>query len=26
LHLARTRDGELLVTSRQDGMIRRLVP
>ncbi len=26
LHLARTRDGELLVTSRQDGMIRRLAP
>jgi hypothetical protein len=26
LHLARTRDGELLVTSRQDGMIRMLVP
>jgi len=26
LHLARTRDGELLVTSRQDGFIRMLVP
>jgi hypothetical protein len=26
LHLARTRDGELIVTSRQDGMIRMLVP
>ena len=26
LHLAITRDGELLVTSRQDGMIRMLVP
>ena len=26
LHLARTRDGELLLTSRQDGMIRTLVP
>jgi hypothetical protein len=26
LHLARTRDGELLVTSRQDGFIRALVP
>jgi hypothetical protein len=26
LHLARTREGELLVTSRQDGMIRMLVP
>lgn len=26
LHLSRTRDGELLVTSRQDGMIRMLVP
>ncbi|HET7132998.1 MAG TPA: PQQ-dependent sugar dehydrogenase [Gammaproteobacteria bacterium] len=25
LHLSRTRDGELLVTSRQDGMIRMLV-
>jgi hypothetical protein len=26
LHLAITRDGELLITSRQDGMIRALVP
>jgi len=26
LHLSRTRDGELLLTSRQDGMIRMLVP
>jgi hypothetical protein len=26
LNLSRTRDGELLVTSRQDGMIRMLVP
>jgi hypothetical protein len=26
LHISRTRDGELLVTSRQDGMIRRLIP
>jgi len=26
LHIRRTRDGELLVTSRQDGMIRMLVP
>lgn len=26
LHISRTRDGELLVTSRQDGMIRMLVP
>jgi hypothetical protein len=26
LHIARTRDGELLVTSRQDGYIRMLVP
>ena len=26
LHLALTREGELLVTSRQDGMIRMLVP
>ncbi len=25
LHIARTRDGELLITSRQDGMIRALV-
>jgi hypothetical protein len=25
LHLSRTRDGELYVTSRQDGMIRMLV-
>ena len=24
--IARTRDGELLLTSRQDGMIRMLVP
>ena len=26
LHLSRDRDGELFVTSRQDGMIRRLIP
>ncbi len=26
LHISRTADGELLLTSRQDGMIRRLVP
>ena len=26
LHIARTGDGELLITSRQDGFIRRLVP
>ncbi len=26
LHLSRTRDGELFLTSRQDGMIRMLVP
>jgi hypothetical protein len=26
LHIARTGDGELLLTSRQDGMIRMLVP
>ena len=26
LHLGRTRDGELLITSRQDGTIRMLVP
>lgn len=26
LHIARTRDGELLVTSRQDGYVRMLVP
>src|SRR5947209_3884195 len=26
LHISRTRDGELLLTSRQDGMIRMLVP
>jgi hypothetical protein len=26
LHIARTRDGELLITSRQDGFIRMLVP
>ena len=26
LHLSRTGDGELLLTSRQDGMIRMLVP
>src|SRR5687767_1133712 len=26
LHISRSRDGELLVTSRQDGMIRMLVP
>ena len=25
LHIARTRDGELLLTSRQDGTIRMLV-
>jgi hypothetical protein len=25
LHLAQTRDGELIVTSRQDGTIRMLV-
>jgi len=26
LHFSRTRDGELLLTSRQDGTIRMLVP
>ena len=26
LHISRTRDGELLLTSRQDGMIRMLLP
>lgn len=26
MHLSRTRDGEILVTSRQDGMIRMLAP
>jgi hypothetical protein len=26
LHLSRSRDGELFMTSRQDGMIRMLVP
>jgi hypothetical protein len=26
LHLSRTGDGEILITSRQDGMIRMLVP
>jgi hypothetical protein len=26
LHISRTRDGELLMTSRQDGTIRMLVP
>ena len=26
LHFSRSRDGELLLTSRQDGMIRMLVP
>jgi hypothetical protein len=26
LHISRTGDGELLLTSRQDGMIRVLVP
>ena len=26
LHLSRSRDGELLLTSRQDGIIRMLVP
>jgi hypothetical protein len=26
LHISRTRDGELLIHSRQDGMIRMLVP
>ena len=26
LHISQTRDGELLLTSRQDGMIRMLVP
>ena len=26
LHVSRSRDGELFITSRQDGMIRMLVP
>jgi hypothetical protein len=26
LHISRSRDGELFVTSRQDGVIRMLVP
>jgi hypothetical protein len=26
LHISRSRDGEILITSRQDGMIRMLVP
>ena len=26
LHLSRSRDGEIFLTSRQDGMIRMLVP
>jgi hypothetical protein len=26
LHLGQSRDGEIFVTSRQDGMIRMLVP
>jgi hypothetical protein len=26
LHVSRSRDGELFLTSRQDGMIRLLVP
>jgi hypothetical protein len=26
LHIGRSRDGELFLTSRQDGMIRMLVP
>jgi hypothetical protein len=26
LHISRTADGELLLTSRQDGVIRMLVP
>ena len=26
LHISRSRDGELFLTSRQDGMVRRLVP
>jgi hypothetical protein len=26
LHIARSRDGELFVTSRQDGFVRMLVP
>jgi hypothetical protein len=26
LHLGESRDGEIFVTSRQDGMIRMLVP
>jgi hypothetical protein len=26
MHISRSRDGELFITSRQDGMIRMLVP
>jgi hypothetical protein len=26
LHISRSRDGELLLTSRQDGVVRMLVP
>jgi hypothetical protein len=26
LHISRSRDGELFITSRQDGVIRMLVP
>jgi hypothetical protein len=26
LHLSRTRDGEIFITNRQDGVIRMLVP
>ena len=26
LHIGRSKDGELFITSRQDGMIRMLVP
>ena len=26
LHISRSRDGDLCITSRQDGMIRMLVP
>ena len=26
LHITRSRDGELFVTSRQDGMVRMLIP
>jgi len=26
LHISRSRDGELFITSRQDGMIRMLIP